>query len=395
MRFYIRYMDRKLIYITNNPIPTGRAYGNQIMKLCEAFADLGIKTELVYLGAENMDRREFFGHFGAKDNFILAPVSFFNFLKLEKYIGKLSFYLQSLMFLIRVNFLKIDRDAVIYTRHPEIAWLMGLRGFTVYYEDHGGINKNSFLFLKFLKRAKGIVAINGFIKNEFVKRGIDPGKVLVAPSGVDLNNFDIDISREEAIKQLGLEYELKTDLKNKKILVYTGNFRTKGVSKGVDEILKAMVLLKDPNLIFLAVGGSAEEIDFYNQMAADIGVNNAFFLSRQSQERLALFQKAADILLMPFPDKAHYKYFMSPVKMFEYMASKKPIIASDLPSIKEVLNDKNALLVKEGDPEDLAQGIKNILNDKRFAENLTTQAFIDVKKYSWQERVKKILAFVG
>ncbi|MEK7478858.1 MAG: glycosyltransferase, partial [Patescibacteria group bacterium] len=82
-------------------------------------------------------------------------------------------------------------------------------------------------------------------------------------------------------------------------------------------------------------------------------------------------------------------------KMFEYMASKKPIIASDLPSIKEVLNDKNALLVKEGDPEDLAQGIKNILNDKRFAENLTTQAFIDVKKYSWQERVKKILAFVG
>ncbi|MEK7478859.1 MAG: hypothetical protein AAB626_03000, partial [Patescibacteria group bacterium] len=121
-------MDRKLIYITNNPIPTGRAYGNQIMKLCEAFADLGIKTELVYLGAENMDRREFFGHFGAKDNFILRPVSFFNFLKLEKYIGKLSFYLQSLMFLIRVNFLKIDRDAVIYTRHPEIAWLMGLRG---------------------------------------------------------------------------------------------------------------------------------------------------------------------------------------------------------------------------------------------------------------------------
>lgn len=376
-------------------MPTGRAYGNQIMKLCEAFADSGIKVELVYLGVENMDRREFFGHFSAKDNFSLRPVVFFNFLKLEKYIGKLSFYLQGLMFLVRLSFLEIEKGAVIYTRHPEIAWLMGLRGFAAYYEDHGGINKNSFLFLKFLKRAKGIVAINGFIKNEFVKKGTDPEKVLAAPSGVDLNNFDIDISREDAIKRLDPESELDEGLKDKKILVYTGNFRTKGVGKGVDEILTSMAILKDPGLVFLAVGGSDEEIRFYKQMAADMDLNAAFFLPRQSQERLALFQKIADVLLMPFPNKAHYAYFMSPVKMFEYMASKRPIIASSLPSIREVLNDKNALLVKEGDPEDLAEGIRKILSDKKLAENLAAQAFVDVQKYSWPERASRVLNFMG
>jgi len=388
-------MHKKLVYITNNPMPTGRAYGNQMVKLCEAFADSGINTELIYLGAENTDKREFFGHFGAKDNFILTPVSFFNFLRLERYIGRLSFYLQGLMFLARLSFLKIDKGAVIYTRHPEIAWLMGSRGFAVYYEDHGGINKNGYLFLKFLKRANGIVAINGFIKNEFVKKGIDPGKVLVVPSGVDLDNFDIDISREGAIERLGLEGDLGISLKNKKIMVYTGNFRTKGVSKGVEEILTAMGLLKDKDLVFLAVGGSAEEIDLYGRMAADSSINNAFFLPRQPQGKLALFQKAADVLLMPFPNKAHYGYFMSPVKMFEYMAAKRPVIASGLPSIKEVLNDKNALLVKEGDPEDLARGIKKILNDGQLAEDLAAQAFLDVQKYSWRERVRKILAFIS
>lgn len=387
-------MIKKISYIINNPMPTGRAYGNQIAKLCEALADLGIRVKLIYLGTKKEDSSDFFDHFGVKSNFILKPIVFFNFLKLEKYIGKLSFYMQGFVFLLRLIFLKIDKDEIIYTRNPEVAWIMGLRGFLVYYEDHGGISKNSFLFLKFLKGITGIVAINGFIKNEFVKRGIDPNKVLVAPSGVDLKNFDIDISQKEAVSQLNLEKELNIDLKNKKILIYTGNFKTKGVDKGIDEILNALILLKDRDLVFVAVGGSIEEIGFYKKMAIDIGIDNAFFLPRQSQKKLALFQKAGDILLMPFPNKAHYAYFMSPVKMFEYMASKKPIIASDLPSIKEVLNDKNSLLVKEGDSEDLAMGIRSILNNGRLAESLADQAFIDVKEYSWQERVKKLLIFI-
>jgi glycosyltransferase involved in cell wall biosynthesis len=85
---------------------------------------------------------------------------------------------------------------------------------------------------------------------------------------------------------------------------------------------------------------------------------------------------------------------MSPVKMFEYMASKRPIIASGLPSIKEVLNDKNALLVKEGSSKDLAEGIKTILGNERLAEDLAAQAFIDVQEYSWPKRVGKILTFM-
>lgn len=385
----------KLVYITNVHMPTGRAYGNQIAKLCESFADFGVQVELVYLGNGNGPEASIYSYFGAKNNFSVRPIFFFDFSRLEKYIGKLSFYLQSISFLFKLFFIKIDKGALIYTRQPEIAWLMGLRGFTVYYEDHGAISRKSFLFLGYLKKVSGIVAINGFIKNEFIKNGINPDKILVAPSGVDLGNFNINISKEDAIKRLGLERELGADFINKKILMYTGNFRTKGVDKGIDEILKAMVLLEKTDLVFVAVGGSADEIDFYKQMAVDMKIGGqTHFLPRQSQDKLALFQKAADVLLMPFPKKAHYEYFMSPVKMFEYMVSGRPVIASNLPSITEVLNDKNALLVKAGDPADLAGGIKKILGDARFAKNLAAQALADVKKYSWQERVKKILNFM-
>jgi len=76
------------------------------------------------------------------------------------------------------------------------------------------------------------------------------------------------------------------------------------------------------------------------------------------------------------------------------MASKRPIIATDLPSIREVLSEKNAIIVKPGDPSDLANGIKKILEDKELAEQISQQAFRDVDNYTWEKRVESILDFI-
>ncbi len=81
------------------------------------------------------------------------------------------------------------------------------------------------------------------------------------------------------------------------------------------------------------------------------------------------------------------------MKMFEYMVARRPIVASDLPSLREVLNEENAFLVKPDDAEALAKGIKEILEDSQLAENLANKAFQDVQKYSWAKRVENILAF--
>ena len=80
--------------------------------------------------------------------------------------------------------------------------------------------------------------------------------------------------------------------------------------------------------------------------------------------------------------------------MFEYMASKRPIMASDLPSIREILNENNSILVEPDNPEVLAEGIKNALENFEFSASIANQAFQDIQNYTWQKRVKKILEFI-
>ena len=105
--------------------------------------------------------------------------------------------------------------------------------------------------------------------------------------------------------------------------------------------------------------------------------------------------KAFNVCAMPFPRNEHYAYHMSPLKLFEYMASKRPIVASDLPSIREILNEESAILVEPGNPKALAEGIKKVLQDEELAKKLAENAHRDVQQYSWEKRAEKILEFMG
>jgi glycosyltransferase involved in cell wall biosynthesis len=80
--------------------------------------------------------------------------------------------------------------------------------------------------------------------------------------------------------------------------------------------------------------------------------------------------------------------------MFEYMASQRPIVASDLPSIREILNENNAVLIQPDNPKALAKGIESILKNPDFSAKISAQAYKDVQDYSWQKRTEKILEFI-
>lgn len=380
----------KLIYITNSRVPTAKAHGHQIVKMCAEFARQGAEVTLLWPTRKNPISADVFSYYKLEQNFTLRQIKCFDFIQYDRWLKQAAYFLQGLVFLLKLLFLKLDHEAVVYTRKPEIAWLGKLKGQPVAFESHEWFGRSRGLALWLLKKVDWIVTTNEYLKEEFVKNSFSPEKILVSPHGVDLALFGQPLTKEQALAKLDLP-----ELANKKILLYTGSFKTMNFSKGLDEILRALKILNDPRLFFLAIGGSEENIVEYQAMAAVLGVAaQARFLAPVSQNLLGYYQQAADILLMPFPNHAHFGKFMAPLKMFEYLAAGRPIIASALPSIKQVLNEQNAFFCQPGDVADLALQIDFVLTYQEEARAKATRARKDAENYSWPARAQKILNFI-
>jgi glycosyltransferase involved in cell wall biosynthesis len=104
----------------------------------------------------------------------------------------------------------------------------------------------------------------------------------------------------------------------------------------------------------------------------------------------------ASVALLPLPDEPVARLFTSPLKLFDYMAAGVPIVASDLPALREVLSHgRNALLARAGDPDAFAGAVRQLLADPDLARRLGRQARADVERYSWDARAGSLLDFLG
>jgi glycosyltransferase involved in cell wall biosynthesis len=234
------------------------------------------------------------------------------------------------------------------------------------------------------KKARRLVVLTPFIKDRLVQIGISAEKIIVSPDGVNLSLFDIPLSKEEAREKLNLP-------KNKKLVGYVGMFRTLGMEKGVDVLIKAFAGLKEKNSLLVLVGGYKDDIDFYKNMSEKLGISDrVVFVGKIVHNLVPVYLKAFDCLVAPFPKNEHYSFFMSPMKIFEYMASGRPIVSTKLPSLVEILRG-SVLLVEPDSAEELKNGIGRVLEDEKFSEGLVTNAYNNVLNYTWQKRAKNIL----
>jgi len=225
---------------------------------------------------------------------------------------------------------------------------------------------------KFIRKIKRVVVITKSLKNFYLSKGINNLKILVAPDAVDIKEFNVSLSKEESRDKLGLPQD-------KKIVMYTGHLYG---WKGVGILAQSAELLgKDTFVVF--VGGTDECIDeFKNKYTLD----NILILGRKSHKEIPYYLKTADVLVLPNTAKEDVsKLYTSPMKLFEYMASGVAIVASDLPSIREILNEVNSTLVEADNPKALATGIKKALNKDG------KKAMEDVRQYTWENRALNIL----
>jgi glycosyltransferase involved in cell wall biosynthesis len=164
--------------------------------------------------------------------------------------------------------------------------------------------------------------------------------------------------------------------------------------KGVELLLEAVRKL--PEVRALIVGGHERESDLarLRERAARLGIGDRVTFTGQVPPRdVPAFLARADVLVLPNPASAISTRSTSPLKLFEYMAARRAIVASDLPAIREVLTSEvHALLVVPGDPGALAEGIQRLAQDPHLRERLVGAAFGAVAEYSWSRRAERLEA---
>lgn len=364
----------KLCYIANARIPTEKAHGVQIMKMCEAFALSGAEVELVVPRRLNPIRQDPFDYYGVRRIFKIAKIPCLDLIKL----GRIGFLIESLSFsklaACRAFFKKPD---FIFSRDEISSALLSLFGRKVAHEVHFGRWN---LFTRILsKKNSFFVAISEGLKEFYASKGVDAARIIAAHDAVDLDDFDVKTTKTEARKSLGLA-------ENAEIIMYIGSLQ---VWKGCETFFIASGLAG--NAQFVVIGGREEQIAGLKKEYPAV-----IFLGERPYKDLPVNQKAADALVIPNTGKniISSKY-TSPLKLFAHMASGRPIIASDLPSIREILkNEKNAVLVQPDRPEFLITGIKNVLENPDLAERISKQALADVRNYTWAKRAENIINFI-
>lgn len=162
--------------------------------------------------------------------------------------------------------------------------------------------------------------------------------------------------------------------------------------KGVELIIEAVTALQDTR--GLIVGGHEHEPDLerIKQLAVQLDcASRVTFTGPLPPAAVAPRLREADVLVLPNPRSAISSDFTSPLKLFEYMASGRPIVASDLPAFREILrHEANALLVEAGNPQALTAGIHRLKNDADLGTRLARQARQDVREFTWARRAERL-----
>lgn len=162
--------------------------------------------------------------------------------------------------------------------------------------------------------------------------------------------------------------------------------------QGVEILIEAMGYLDNARLSI--IGGSSRDIDRLRNLAAEKNVDNRIDFHGFVEPRMVIEKaRGADVMVICALNRGDRRY-AAHTKLYEYMAMGKPIVAVDLPSIREEVKDReNILLVAPEDPKSLAEGIAEILNNPELAEYLAVNAHASADEFSWEKKAERLSNF--
>ena len=367
----------KITYISNSTIPSRAANSIHVMKMCQAFAQNG--HEVFLLAPDKKKDAEtgisdIFEYYGISKQFIIKH------LPCPAIRGRDWIYAA----FVRQTLKKIKPD-LVYGRHLMGCTQAARNGYRVMYELHFPVwersKRDHDLFREIITSTDfcKLVVITNALKKICIEQGFLPAnKILVAPDGADrLHDFSSlpEWQGRENVLQIG----------------YVGHLYS---GRGIDLILALAEKLDAMD--FHLIGGTPSDIDYWKTQTIR---TNVFFHGYITPNLVYKYRNSCDILLAPYQetlttadDGPNTSKVMSPLKIFEYMSSRKSIIASDLPALREVLNQDNAVLVRPNSIEDWRKAIER-LQESKVRTRIADRAYEDFcAHYTWENRARSILS---
>ena len=273
----------------------------------------------------------------------------------------------------------LRKTDVIYTRSSSAALCAANLGMHVVLERHAPaeVEGDAFRQLMVHRNFVGLVTIAPVLKDSYLALGMPDEKVLVADDGVDVHAF-LEASGDAIRRQYVSEGQL--------LVIYSGHLYE---NRGIELILDLADLFSDVQ--FLIVGGWDKDIVRYQQDLVNRNLTNLKFTGFVNNSQVPNYLKAADVLLMPHSRNETNIKWTSPLKMFEYMASGRPILGSDFATFRRVLKHGESAWLCEADSLDSFQkGLALLLSSKDLREKIGRRAQSIAMNYSWDERARKI-----
>lgn len=356
----------KILYFSTALLPSQYANSIHVMKMCSAIKENG--NDVVLIGLDNRQTLDIYNYYDVDNRFKII------YLKNDKF---------SLVRRIIAIFKNKNYD-LIYTRYSIAAFVYAcILKKQVIYEYHGVANNKINQFLEdCLSKKKKVRHI--FITQalaEYYKKNnpsLLKADIMILPDGADIKIKTMSFERDNQNISCG----------------YIGSFQE---GKGIELVTE--IASKMPQITFHIVGGNPKQVMIYKEKNCS---NNIIWYGHLSQkEAMDVLDKKINIALLPNQKKIlvgkegkdDIGKWTSPMKLFEYMAYRKAIVASDIPVLKEVLeNNINALLADPENVEEWTKCIEYLIHNPTEIDRLSENAFCKIRNnYTWSNRVKRAL----
>lgn len=377
----------RIAYCTNVRLPSERAHGHQVAHVCRALWQLGHEVEVFAPFRENVIPQDFWEYEHLSRDIKLTYVGDHDYIK-HGWIGWLK--LRSMNQSLRRELpalLKEHEPDVVYTRSPALLPALLSTGIPVVLELHQLPRFARHLFVEECNKCARVACLTSPMRDELLTWGVAKEKLMVEGDAVDLDRFENLPGQAKARSK----WNVKTD---RIVVGYVGRLTTLGQEKGVSTLLQALAA-KQPGKQFFGfiVGGPEDDKLRYQKQAKKLGLtdDDVQFTGEIPAADVPNALSACDVLAMPFPDLPHYRTHMSPLKMFEYMAADRPLITSDLPTVRDVLSEKTAVFHEPGSTKSFAEALEWVAAHPDEAKARSAAAAALVKRHTWQERMARIL----